>query len=278
MQVIGSIAEIADRFGAIVLDQWGVLHDGTAPYPAAIDTLVDLKARGRRLAVLSNSGKRADVNRARIASMGFPASLFDCVMTSGEALWLDVAAGRVPQTRFFPITRDDGDAEDWAEGLSVTMTRSLEDAEAVLLMGLRDGAEITEVQPVLDAALSKRLPIYCSNPDRASPRSNGRIVVSPGAVAHQFESQGGDVRYYGKPYKAVFQAVERALDLPPAALLMVGDSLEHDIAGAQQAGWSTLFVRGGLLKDAFGSDDPAAVLAGLAETQAMPDYSVAALE
>ena len=104
MQLIGSITEIADRFEAIVLDQWGVLHDGTAPYPGAVDTLDHLSQRGCRLAVLSNSGKRADLNRARIAAMGFSASLFDCVMTSGEALWLDAAAGRVAETRFFPIT------------------------------------------------------------------------------------------------------------------------------------------------------------------------------
>ncbi|MDE0004020.1 MAG: HAD hydrolase-like protein, partial [Rhodospirillaceae bacterium] len=33
--------------------------------------------------------------------------------------------------------------------------------------------------------------------------------------------------------------------------LMVGDSMEHDIAGAARAGWSTAFIRGGIHGDEF---------------------------
>ena len=38
-RLLDSIGQIADQFDAIVLDQWGVLHDGSAPYPAALDAL-----------------------------------------------------------------------------------------------------------------------------------------------------------------------------------------------------------------------------------------------
>ena len=277
MRLIATITEIADQFGAVVLDQWGVLHDGSAPYPGAVETLEDLRSRGCHLAVLSNSGKRADFNAARIAGMGFPTGLFDCVMTSGEALWLDVEAGRVAERRFFPIVRAEGDAEAWTEGLSLTLAQDPGDAEAILLMGLADGTEVEDVQLVLDIALARRLPLYCSNPDRSSPRSNGRTVTSPGTIAYHYEEQGGQVHFYGKPYRAIFQAVERQLDLPPAAMLMVGDSLEHDIVGAQKAGWSTLLIRGGLLREAFEAADPATVLADLAGAAAMPDYSLQSL-
>ena len=94
---LDSLKEIAGDYDAVVLDQWGVLHDGTTPYPRAIDTLKTL--RGTRFAVLSNSGKRAAPNAARIAAMGFCADLFDLVMTSGEALWQDIAAGRAAHAR-----------------------------------------------------------------------------------------------------------------------------------------------------------------------------------
>ena len=78
-QVIQSLHDITDQFDAIVLDQWGVLHDGSAPYALAIDTLHNLKASGVRLAVLSNSGKRSELNAARITAMGFDVDLFETV-------------------------------------------------------------------------------------------------------------------------------------------------------------------------------------------------------
>ena len=48
-----------------------------------------------------------------------------------------------------------------------------------------------------------------------------------------------------KPDAAIFRAAQRALaaGLTPRQLLHVGDSFEHDVAGARAAGWSALLVR-----------------------------------
>ncbi|MEM1341561.1 MAG: HAD hydrolase-like protein, partial [Pseudomonadota bacterium] len=85
-----------------------------------------------------------------------------------------------------------------------------------------------------------------------------------------------EVYFYGKPHVPIFAAMERALDLPSEALLMVGDSLEHDIAGAQAAGWQSLFLRAGLhAKHFVAADDIPGVLSKLAETEAapLPDFT-----
>ncbi|TDL79633.1 TIGR01459 family HAD-type hydrolase [Palleronia sediminis] len=273
-RAIASLAEVADGFGAVVLDQWGVLHDGRTPYPGAVDALRALAARGTRLAVLSNSGKRAGPNADRIAAMGFPNGLFETVMTSGEALWRDIAQGRVTAHRLFPIERAPGDARAFCEGLPVTLAPDLAGADAVLLMGLPDDADPAPVASLLDAATARGLTVHCTNPDRASPRADGATVVSPGALAHDLARRGGTVRFYGKPHPPVFEAVAAALDLPPARLLMVGDSPEHDIAGAAAAGWSSVFVRGGLHRAALGrAVDPRVLHRLFAEQRApLPDF------
>lgn len=49
--------------------------------------------------------------------------------------------------------------------------------------------------------------------------------------------------------------------------LMVGDSLEHDIAGAHTAGWDSLLIEGGLYADAFAADPNDATLNRLVATQ-----------
>jgi HAD superfamily hydrolase (TIGR01459 family) len=278
-RAIDSLKGIAGQFDAIVLDQWGVLHDGSAPYPGAVVALRALKAAGRRLAVLSNSGKRAAPNAARIAAMGFDAGLFETVMTSGEALWQDIAAGRVGAQILYPIERAPGDARDWAQGLTITLTDSLQNADAVLLMGLPDDAAPGAYQPVFDAALARNLPVFCTNPDRASPRASGGIVASSGALAHAHLAQGGTVHFYGKPHLPVFQAVTAALGAEPARILMVGDSLEHDIAGAVAAGWSSAFIQGGLHAAAFCAANDMDALVRLARTEnsPMPDFTLQSL-
>jgi HAD superfamily hydrolase (TIGR01459 family) len=274
-RAIDSLVAVAGGFDAIVLDQWGVLHDGTAPYPGAVAALRSLKSAGTRLAVLSNSGKRAAPNAARIIAMGFDADLFDLVMTSGEALWQDIAAGRVKARRLCAVERAPGDSADWGRGLDIEFVDRPDTADAILLMGVPDDAAPDAFRPVFDAALARNLSVLCTNPDRASPRMGGVIVPSPGALAHAHAARGGTVRFYGKPHRAVFHAVAKALDLPPPRLLMVGDSLEHDIAGAHAAGWSSAFVRGGLHAADFGTDVPVfETLAQIAQPDAIPTFTL----
>lgn len=250
-KLVQSLIEIADQFDAIVLDQWGVLHDGSAPYPTAIQTLEKLHANGTRLAVLSNSGKRSGPNAARIAAMGFDARLFETVMTSGEALYQDFADGHLPYKTLCAITRAAGDAQDWSDGLDITLTDTAATADAILLMGLPDGAGMDKYQAILADAKAASIPVLCTNPDRASPRAAGAIVLSPGALAHDHLEAGGTVRFYGKPHEPVFRALEQTLRVAPDRILMVGDSLEHDIKGGANAGWSTAFIRNGLHAKAF---------------------------
>lgn len=266
---IDNLADVAAGYDAIVLDQWGVLHDGTTPYPDAIAALEALNAAGTRLAVLSNSGKRAAPNADRIAAMGFRPTMFDCVMTSGEALWQDVRAAHVPQTRFFAIERAPGDAAAWADGLDIDLVDSPQAADAILLMGLPDGQDTAPFRSVLAHARSTGIPVYCSNPDRASPRDHGKTVVSPGALAHAHRDAGGEVVFYGKPHRPVFTALEQILGTQ--SLLMVGDSLDHDIAGGHGAGWATALIRGGLYASDFAQAEAGPVLSRLVtETGAPP--------
>ncbi|MDG2407145.1 MAG: TIGR01459 family HAD-type hydrolase, partial [Paracoccaceae bacterium] len=241
-QIIEKISKIAKKYDAIVFDQWGVLHDGSSPYPGVIDCLVDLASYGLRLAVLSNSGKRSKPNEKRITSMGFPISLFEIVMTSGEALWRDVANGIINETHFFPIEHNTGDAIAWANDLSVTFKNSVSSAQAILLMGISDGHSLQDCQDILDQALALEMPVYCSNPDLLSPRSGGKLVTSAGALASYYRKRGGKVVFYGKPHEKIFASLQNMLRVK--RLLMVGDSLDHDIMGGHAVAWDTLLIQG----------------------------------
>jgi HAD superfamily hydrolase (TIGR01459 family) len=266
VQQIVSLTEIVDQFETVVFDQWGVLHNGTSAYPGAIAAVEALSKGPAKVAVLSNSGKRSEPNSARITSMGFRAGSFATVMTSGEALWRDFLENQYPgATCLFAICGHRDDAMIWAQGLpNLIFTTDISAASGVLLMGLSDEDENREaLDVVLAQAAVRGLPLFCSNPDKASPRQDGQLVRSPGALAEQYEQAGGNVFYYGKPYGAIFNGLQRQLGLSdPSRILMIGDSLEHDVAGAQGAGWKTLFIQGGLHAASFkdGRDPEAAIV------------------
>ncbi|HEY9056945.1 MAG TPA: TIGR01459 family HAD-type hydrolase [Aurantimonas sp.] len=283
---ITGLREIEDRFDAIVLDQWGVLHDGDALYPGVLEALERLTDAGKAIALLSNSGKRAAPNRERLAGFGIPVERMACVVTSGEVLWDDLA-NRVVKgfNRLFPVAATPEDAEAWIDGLDgIALADTLPSADAILIMGLPDDAELSSYQVLVDEALARRVPVLCANPDRASPRPGGRLVVAPGALAERYEAAGGRVVWYGKPHARVFEATAEALGTPKQdRILMVGDSLQHDVAGASAAGWQTLFVRDGLhaqsLADKRGGDLDAQIDKLASEDGApLPDYTIGMLQ
>lgn len=269
-RLIDNLSEIAGFFDAIVLDQWGVLHDGSAPYPGAVKSLVDLSHQGHRLAVLSNSGKRSSINRQRIANMGFPDEMWCEVITSGEALWRDIRNNHIPERRFFPTERDKGDAEHWANGLDIQLVDQVARADAILLLGLPDDLPIAHWDPLLTEGLARNLPLYCANPDHYSVRKGSKQVPQPGYLAKAYEAKGGKVVYYGKPHPAVFSALETSLGTSPDRILMVGDSLHHDIAGACNAGWASLFICNGLHGNDFAEGATITHLENLARHNGVP--------
>ena len=102
--LIKSLKEIATDYDAIVFDQWGVLHNGTSAYAGAIEIIETLAKQVKKLAVLSNSGKRSAPNIARITAMGFKPNYFQTVLTSGEALWQHMKRGRINKNLFTQLS------------------------------------------------------------------------------------------------------------------------------------------------------------------------------
>ncbi len=286
----GCLEEIGDRFDVAVLDQYGVLHNGTEPYPFANAALTYLKEAGKPTVVLSNSGRRAECNGDRIRSLGVRLDTNCMVETSGETCWRDLDTGQLSVSRsdrqaLLPIEARSGDAERWAEGnRKVEVVAGLDRADAVLLMGMPEPKRVDGVLSMFGEAVSRQLPLICSNPDRISPSRTGTLP-SPGALADRFDVLGGEVIWYGKPYPKIFAAVQaRFPGIDPKTILMVGDSMEHDVAGAARAGWSTAFVRGGIHRDEFppGAGD-GAILSKLRPLTKLsggifPDYSLPVLK
>jgi phospholysine phosphohistidine inorganic pyrophosphate phosphatase len=88
-----------------------------------------------------------------------------------------------------------------------------------------------------------------------------RLDVGPFAAALE-RATGRKALILGKPAKPFFQTAIRRLDLPPHETAMIGDDIETDIAGAQQAGMKGVLLRTGKFRtsDLDGPIIPDAVL------------------
>lgn len=250
---IEGVHMIADGFDHVLLDQWGTLHEGQGVFPPARDCVARLRQAGKRVLVLSNSGKRASSNAARLASLGLPADAYDGILTSGEVTWLGLKMRtREPFSKLgrscFLIAR--GGDQAIVDGLDLDLVTDIGKADFILLAGLDDAlAEPEKWRACLTEAAARGLPMLCANPDLAMFGASG-LIPAPGALARFFETLGGCVSYVGKPHAPIFAAaLERLGRLDPARVLMIGDSLEHDVAGARQAGMLTLLLRSGVQRD-----------------------------
>jgi HAD superfamily hydrolase (TIGR01459 family) len=244
------VAGLAARYDHFIVDQWGVLHDGHAPYPDAVDCLRRLRAAGKRVVLLSNSGKRTRVNRARLNEIGFEDRLFDDVVTSGETTWRALADRTDPFFRELGrrciLWSRYGD-RSLVEQLDLELVEQAADADFLLLGGIEDAARLENFLEVLERAADRDLPMVCANPDIVAVQANGAFGTAPGAVARHYEGLGGRVFYVGKPHRPIYQLCLEALGHPPRAdVVAIGDSVQHDIVGAAGMMLDTALVMAGI--------------------------------
>jgi len=248
MKRIGGLREIADQFDLFLVDQYGVLHDGVAAYPGAIDGLVKLTSRGRKIVVLTNSGKSSAANRARLDALGFAGSGFNAVVSSGDVALQCVKSGslgpRFPQGADICVIGRHGDSYAFSSDDFTLIARPQDAAFLVFAGSDAPRTSLDGYRSMLIAAAHAGVPGICVNPDLTMIR-DGALVAAPGTIARIYQNLGGAVEYIGKPHRAIFEHAT-ATSGPGARAIIVGDSPEHDVAGAGAIGIATLLVRTGI--------------------------------
>lgn len=269
---VPDLEPLAERYDGFLLDQFGVLHDGRALFPGVAAALGRLKAAGKRVVILSNSGKRAAVNEARLAKLGLARDNYDALVSSGEVAWQGFREGR--EAPFSNLGRaclffSRGGDRSAVEGLDLELVEHLAGADFVFLSGLDPDPESAErCRALLSEARRRDLPLLCSNPDLTAIEGEG-LAPAPGRFARDYAEAGGKVHWIGKPAPLIYRAALQRLGLPPARVLAIGDSLDHDVAGAAGVGLDSALVTGGVHRTDFGETaDPAARLRRLGEVMA----------
>lgn len=246
--LLASIAPLAERTHAWLVDIWGVMHNGVDPFVAACEACERFRECGGLVILVSNSPRPREAVADQLDRIGVPRASWDAIVSSG-----DVARSLIGAYAGRPILHL-GPERDLPIFAGIDVERVGPDrAEAIVCTGLFDDERESpeDYDAVLTACARRALPMICANPDVAVERG-GRLVYCAGALAQAYEELGAEVSYAGKPFAPIYELVFEILEtLRPGAsersrMIAIGDGIATDIAGAAAAGVSSVFVASGV--------------------------------
>ena len=237
---MSELDSLPDRYRLILCDIWGVVHDGVDLYPGSAERLSRWKGEGRTIILITNAPRTAEAVAAQLDRIGLPRDRWDGIETSGEAgiaalLSLDEPVGFLGTQSDRAILEGRG-VQIVGEGFQYFACVGLEEARPAVADYAQELEELQR-QGVL---------LHCLNPDRIVLRG-GVPEPCAGALADVYIALGGQVIWYGKPHRTIYEHALKLGGNPPAtAVLAVGDSLQTDILGAAKMGFDAIFVTGGI--------------------------------
>lgn len=242
--IVHSIAPLLDGVEAWICDIWGVVHNGLAAFPSAVDACVRFRAGGGTVLLLTNAPRPAGAVVEQLGRLGVPDTAYDAVLTSG-----DLTLRLIAEHRGQPIAHLGPDRDRGLFAADKPIMTSLEEARVIVCSGLYDDECETadDYRDRLSGPVSRQVPMICANPDVTVARGD-RIIPCAGAIAALYESLGGRVIYAGKPYLPVYERAfemigeARGRPVSHAATLAIGDGINTDIKGALAAGIRPVFV------------------------------------
>jgi HAD superfamily hydrolase (TIGR01459 family) len=266
---ISSVRELLPFYKGILLDAYGVFWAGneTGLLPGSKDAMEEMIKEGKIVGVLSNATRLGTAEIDKLERHGLTLGKhFLFLITSGDITRDILKKQLLP---FSPVTHKfyvfggpyPGKAvhqEIFAETV-YTETTDLNEAGFIYVSTPQiEGKDQTDPKVFkvqVERCIEKKLPMLCANPDLFAHEGNPpKAVVRQGSIAKMYESLGGVVHYIGKPHKQAFycamqEFINHAI-LDPKDIVMVGDTPETDVRGANAFGMgSVLLTKTGIMAD-----------------------------
>ncbi len=251
------VLRLVDKYGALLLDAYGVLVDESRALPHAPALIAHLNESQKPYYVLTNSASQLpDTMAGGFRARGLPIPP-GRIIASGQLLGPYFEKHDLQGRCCLVLGTEDSQQYVRMAGGEVVAPAAENDAEVVVIadqVGFPIPEALDETLSIVLRRLDERQPLHLllCNPDLLYPKAPGRFGFTAGGLAAMFEAVlreryvGRDVGFVrlGKPYGPIFdEAVRRA---GTRNLVMVGDSLVTDILGAHRAGLDSALVDSGL--------------------------------
>ncbi|WP_125616751.1 HAD-IIA family hydrolase [Specibacter cremeus] len=255
---------LVTRFDAVLSDLDGVVYAGPHAIPGAVAALRRLGGLGLGLAYVTNNASRTPEQvAAHLRELGAPAD-DDQVVSSAQA-GAALVAERFPEgTRVLVIGSDALRREVTAVGMEIV--GHADDKPGVVIQGFDPNLgwhDLAEAAYAINGGAAW----VATNTDLTIPRDRGIAPGNGSLVGAVRQAVDVDPLVAGKPEAPLFRTA--AARLGATRPLVVGDRLDTDILGGNNAGMATALVLTGV-------DTALAALS--ARTAERPDFLLATLD
>lgn len=230
----------ASDIRAILFDLDGVLYIGDQAIPGAAETVERLIRFGHKVAGVTNTTTQPRrVIAEKLAGLGIPipeSSIYTPAALACTAIGSKTAALYIRESL----------NEDFS-GVRIDQQRP-----DFIVMGDIGGEGYPPelLKEIFDQVMAGAK-LLALHKNRFWQKPDGLHLDLGVFVAAIEYATGQTATVLGKPSAPFFQGICTALEVPPEHALMVGDDIESDIGGAQQAGLKTVLVETGKYREEF---------------------------
>ena len=246
MKKLEHLSQIYSSYDTFVIDLWGVMHNGILLNDKAIEAADNLLKNSKKIVFLSNAPRPSEKVREFLKKLKMEKKYLENIVTSGEA-----AMHAINQSRFGKLFYHLGPSRDESIFYKVRDNKTkLENSDFILCTGLFDEHEddLNFYKNFLKNHISKKL--ICTNPDLTVHRGEKQEYCA-GSIAQIFESLGGIVVYFGKPYKEIYKMCFNSKE----KVLAIGDNFKTDIKGANNLNIDSIFISNGVHRNEFKNEN-----------------------
>jgi HAD superfamily hydrolase (TIGR01459 family) len=240
---IKSLKSLSANYDIFLIDVIGVMHDGKDPYKKAVDCVNNLISNGKFVIFVSNNPRPGELTKKKLLSFGIKQP-FE-VITSGDVA-RTLLSTQYKDKKIYHLGADRN--KDISHKLNLQITEDIHQSDLVLLTAFLEPEEcLSKHIPLLDEIIRLDIPVLCANPDKIAPHGD-KVRLCAGAIADYLISHGAKVTYTGKPDKVIFESLSSIfphVDFKKNRMIMMGDTLETDIQGANNFGIDSLLVLSG---------------------------------
>ncbi|MBP5343961.1 MAG: TIGR01459 family HAD-type hydrolase [Alphaproteobacteria bacterium] len=288
-KTINSLLDIAEQVDAFFIDMFGVLWDGKAFYPEALNICQQLIQKHKKIYVLTNTTMLKEDFEKNYRQFGLlPKVHYTDVVTSGDILKFELEQhalmDKITNSKHSLYYLIGLPADKILHSILKRQTDDISKASVVYLgapQKVKDGQNITlksirSFIPELKKALQYQLPAICANPDYFA-MIHQRKYVTQGSLAIWYEKHGGKVYWIGKPYRQIYDFALQMVQVGPRRCAVVGDTIRTDILGGKNAGMNTVLITGhGITHNRMAQGETLEQIAK--QEKALPDFLLSILQ
>jgi len=152
---ISGISQVAQDYDGLIVDLWGVIHDGEVLFPNVLNCLQQLKQAGKSIVFLSNSPRRAYGSKDKLKTFGVDPESYLGIWTSGEEVFQQLKGRQDPWyealgKRCYHLgARLKG--SDIFEQLDLEIVPEIDDADFIINTGpIPQDRDVDSYQPLLE--------------------------------------------------------------------------------------------------------------------------------